>query len=180
MVEIVLLERVEKLGQIGDVVNVKPGYARNFLFPRAKALRATKSNIAMFEERKAQILAENLKLKAEAESIAKKMDGLSVIVIRQAGESGQLYGSVSSRDISEAVTAKGFTVNRNQVHIAHPIKNLGITNVHVILHPEVKVVVAINIAQSEEEAHMQAEKAKPAPAKKAEAAAADETTQQQA
>jgi large subunit ribosomal protein L9 len=158
MVAIVLLQRIEKLGQIGDVVSVKPGYARNFLFPNKKALRATAENIAIFEQQKAQIMAENLKLKAEAEGVAGRMKGLSIIVIRQAGESGQLYGSVSSRDISDAITDKGFTVARTQIQIDRPIKELGLSTIRVSLHPEVKVDVTINVAQSEEEAEIQASK----------------------
>lgn len=159
MVEVVLLERIEKLGQIGDVVNVKPGYARNFLFPREKALRATQENIALFETQKAQIMAENLKLKQEAEKIAAKMDNLQVIIIRQAGESGHLYGSVTSKDIADAVTADGYTITKEQVHIARPIKELGLVKTRISLHPEVRLDITVNVAQSEEEAKLQVEKA---------------------
>lgn len=162
MVELVLLERIEKLGQIGDVVKVRPGYARNFLLPQQKALRATKENISLFESRKAQIVADNLKRKSEAESVASKIKGLIVTMIRQAGESGQLFGSVTARDISEAVSKAGFSINKGQVLIALPIKTLGISTVHVILHPEVTVDVFVNVAKTEEEAKVQAQKLKPA------------------
>ncbi|MDP1975149.1 MAG: 50S ribosomal protein L9 [Alphaproteobacteria bacterium] len=162
MVELVLLERIEKLGQIGDVVKVRPGYARNFLLPQQKALRATKENISLFESRKAQIVADNLKRKSEAESVAAKIKGLIVTMIRQAGESGQLFGSVTARDISEAVSKAGFSINKGQVLIALPIKTLGISTVHVILHPEVTVDVFVNVAKTEEEAKVQAQKLKPA------------------
>lgn len=162
MVQVVLLERIEKLGQIGDVVNVKPGYARNFLFPREKALRATQDNIARFEAEKAQIMAENLKQKQEAEKVAGKMAGLEVVVIRQAGESGHLYGSVTSKDIADAVTAAGFTITKDQVQIARPIKELGLISTRLALHPEVRLNITVNVAQSEEEAKLQVEKAKAA------------------
>lgn len=150
--QIVLLERVERLGQIGDVVTVKPGYARNFLLPRKKALRATKENLAHFEKQKAQLEATNLQRRAEAEAVAKKMDGAQVTVIRQASEVGHLYGSVRSQDISEALTAIGFTTNRSQVQIITPIKTLGIHTVKIVLHPEVSVQACVIVAQSDEEA----------------------------
>jgi large subunit ribosomal protein L9 len=156
MVELVLLERVEKLGQMGQVVNVKPGYARNYLLPKKKAMRATKENLAYFETQRAQLEANNLKRKAEAEEVGAKLDGLTVVLVRQAGESGQLYGSVASRDIAEAVTAAGFTVERPQIVLDRPIKTLGIHSVRIALHPEVSVTVRANVAQSEEEARMQA------------------------
>ena len=139
--EIVLLERVEKLGQMGQVVNVRPGYARNYLLPQKKALRATKANLAFFETQKAQLQARNLERKKEAEEVAGKMKGLAVIITRQAAESGMLYGSVNGRDISDTVTAEGFTIERNQVAINDPIKSLGLFDVRVILHPEVSVNV---------------------------------------
>ena len=156
MVEVVLLERVEKLGILGQVVNVRPGFARNFLLPQKKALRATKANLALFEERRAQLEANNLALKAEAEIVAARMGGLSIVVIRQAGESGSLYGSVSARDISDGITATGVTVERRQVALDHPIKTLGLHSVKLILHPEVSIQVTVNVAQSPDEAKIQA------------------------
>src|ERR1700742_653164 len=144
--EIILLERVEKLGQIGDVVKVKPGFARNYLLPQKKALRGTKANLAVFEKQRAQIEANNLKAKEEAEKVAARMDDVHIVVIRQAGDSGQLYGSVSARDISEALTADGYTVDRGQVAIEHPIKSLGLEKVRLRLHPEVSVTITVNVA----------------------------------
>lgn len=155
--EIILLERVEKLGQMGEVVTVKPGFARNYLLPQKKALRATKANLEQFENQKAQLEAENLERKGEAEKVAEKMDGLSVVIIRQAGESGQLYGSVSGRDIAEAVHEAGFTIDRKQVSMTAVIKSLGMHTVKVVLHPEVSVEVTANVARSAEEAETQAE-----------------------
>src|SRR5215470_4385145 len=136
MVDVVLLERVENLGQMGQVVKVRPGYARNYLLPQKKALRATKDNLAYFEKQRAQLEAQNLKRRSEAEEVAAKLDKLQVIVVRQAGESGQLYGSVSARDISDAVTAAGFTIERQQVVLDHSIKTLGLHQTRVALHPE--------------------------------------------
>jgi large subunit ribosomal protein L9 len=153
--EVILLERVEKLGQMGQVVKVKPGYARNFLLPRRKALRATKANMAYFETQKVHLEATNLQRRQEAEQVAKKVDNVSVVVIRQAGESGQLYGSVSARDIAEAVTAAGTTVARGQIAIDQPIKTLGLFKVRVVLHPEVSVTATVNVARSLEEAELQ-------------------------
>jgi large subunit ribosomal protein L9 len=155
MVEVVLLERVEKLGQMGQVVKVKPGFARNYLLPRKKALRATKENLAYFEKERAQLEATNLKRKAEATEVGRKLEGLSVVILRQAGESGQLYGSVSARDLAEAVTAAGFTIDKRQVVLERPIKSLGRHAVRVILHPEVSVSVTANVAQTAEEAAVQ-------------------------
>jgi large subunit ribosomal protein L9 len=155
MVAVVLLERIEKLGQMGQVVNVKPGFARNYLLPQKKAMRATKANLAYFETQRHQLEATNLNRKTEAEGVAGKLNGLRVVVIRQAGESGQLYGSVSSRDIAMAVTEAGFTVERHQVVLDHTIKTLGLHPVRVALHPEVAVSVSVNVAQSAEEAEMQ-------------------------
>src|SRR5262252_8967024 len=155
-VELILLERVEKLGQMGQLVKVKPGFARNYLLPQKKALRATKENLAYFETQRAQLEATNLQRKSEATEIGGKLEGLSVVVIRQAGESGQLYGSVSARDIAEAVTEAGFTIERHQVVLDRPIKALGLHSVRVMLHPEVSVTVRANVAQSAEEAEMQA------------------------
>ncbi|WKW51715.1 50S ribosomal protein L9 [Rhodomicrobium lacus] len=154
--QVVLLQRIGRLGQMGDVVKVRPGFARNYLLPQGKALRATKENLVRFEKERAQLEAHNLERKQEAEAVAKKLDGQRVIVIRQAGDSGQLYGSVSTRDISDAVTAAGFTVDRGQVLLDHPIKTLGIHEVRVSLHPEVSVKVSVNVARTEEEALRQA------------------------
>jgi len=156
--EIILLERVEKLGQMGQIVNVKPGYARNFLLPQKKALRATKGNMAFFETQKAQLEAQNLERRKEAQEVSGKMAGLAVIITRQAAESGMLYGSVNGRDIADAVTEAGFTIARNQVAISNPIKSLGLFDVRVILHPEVSVNVKVNVARSQEEAQMQAQR----------------------
>jgi large subunit ribosomal protein L9 len=176
--QVILLERVESLGQMGDVVRVKPGFARNFLLPQKKAMRATKENLAVFEKQRTQLEAQNLARKGEAGQVAEKMAGLTVVIIRQAGETGQLYGSVSNRDIAEAVTAAGFTVERRQVLLLQPIKALGIHATRVSLHPEVDVEVKVNVAQSEDEAKAQAEgkakaaAAEAAPAEEAPAAAA--------
>ncbi len=156
MVQVILLERVEKLGQMGQVVDVKPGFARNFLLPQKKALRATKDNLAYFEKQRAQLEAQNLSRKGEAEQVAQKLEGLSVVIIRQAGESGQLYGSVTARDIAQGVTEAGFTIVRGQVVLEKAIKTLGLYKQRVVLHPEVSVTVTINVAQSPEEAEMQA------------------------
>ena len=156
MIELILLERVEKLGQMGQLVKVKPGFARNFLLPQKKALRATKDNLAYFETQRAQLEANNLERRSEAREIGGKLEGLSVVVIRQAGESGQLYGSVSARDIADAVTAAGFTIEKHQVVLERPIKNLGLHQLRVALHPEVSVTVTANVAQSAEEAAIRA------------------------
>lgn len=150
--EIVLLERVEKLGQMGDVVRVKPGYARNFLLPRKKALRATKENMEVFKAQHKQLEAKNVELRGEAEKIAKALEGMSVTMIRSAGENGQLYGSVTARDIAQGVTAEGVTIDRSQVVMAAPIKSLGLHDMRVALHPEVSVTVVVNAARSNEEA----------------------------
>ena len=155
-VELILLQRIDKLGQMGDVVKVKPGYARNFLLPQKKALRASKANRAQFEEQRAQLEATNLKRREEAERLSERMAGLSVIVIRQAGESGSLYGSVSARDIAEGVTASGLTVNRSQIVLGEPIKALGLSTVRLVLHPEVSLPITVNVARSQEEAEKQA------------------------
>ncbi len=155
MVQVILLERVEKLGQMGQVVDVKPGFARNFLLPQKKALRATKDNLAYFEKQRTQLEAQNLSRKGEAEQVAQKLEGLSVVIIRQAGESGQLYGSVTARDIAQGVTEAGFTIVRGQVVQEKAIKTLGLYKQRVVLHPEVSVTVTINVAQSPEEAEMQ-------------------------
>ena len=154
-VELILLQRVEKLGQMGDRVKVKPGYARNFLLPQKKAIRANKDNLAKFETQRAQLEAQNIKRRDEAERVAERVGGLSVVIIRQAGESGSLYGSVSSRDIAEGCTAGGLSVNRGQIVLDQPIKLLGLTKVRVVLHPEVSMAVTVNVARSVEEAAKQ-------------------------
>lgn len=154
--EIVLLERIEKLGQMGDIVNVKSGYARNYLLRQGKARRATKENLAIFEVERAQIEANNLVLRKEADSVQEKLDGTSYVVLRQAGEAGQLYGSVATRDIAQALTEGGFTVTRNQVVLDTPIKLLGLHEVRVVLHGDVSANVTMNVARSEDEAQRQA------------------------
>jgi large subunit ribosomal protein L9 len=154
--EVILLERVAKLGQMGEVVKVRSGYARNYLLPQKKALRATDENRKVFETKRAQLEARNLEMKKEAEAVGKKLDGKSFVMIRSAGESGVLYGSVSTRDLAEVMTANGFTVSRSQVVLNAPIKTLGLHHVPVHLHPEVDVKVTINIARSEDEAERQA------------------------
>jgi large subunit ribosomal protein L9 len=156
--QVILLERVESLGHMGDVVNVKPGYARNFLLPRQKALRATKENVLYFDGQKKALEADNLKRKIEAEKIAKKMDGLNIAIIRQASEAGSLYGSVTARDIAEGIIEKGFKVDRAQIRMDRNYKLLGLYPVKAYLHPEVAVNVTINIARSAEEAKIQEEK----------------------
>ena len=153
--QIILLERVEKLGHMGDLVNVKSGYARNYLLPQGKALRATKANTERFESERAQREADNLTKRSEAETEAKKIDGLAVNMVRAASEMGQLFGSVTSRDIAEAVTESGFTINRSQVVMDRAIKTLGLTDTRIRLHPEVTVSVTVNIARSLAEAETQ-------------------------
>lgn len=155
--QVILLERIEKLGQMGDVVNVKPGYARNYLLPQHKALRATKSNLEVFDSQRSQLEAQNLERKQEAESVAGKLDDLQVTMIRQAGDTGQLYGSVTARDLADAVIESGFTVERRQVVMDKAIKMLGLHPVKVRLHPEVAVTVVANVARSETEAETQAQ-----------------------
>jgi len=154
--DVILLERIGSLGQMGDVVSVKNGYARNFLLPQKKALRATKENMSFFEDRRAQLEATNLERKTEADAVSEKLEGQVFVAIRQAGETGQLYGSVSTRDIAEIVTEGGFTVDRNQIVLNRPIKTLGLHTVGVALHPEVTVDVQVNIARSQDEAERQA------------------------
>ena len=153
--QIILLERIEKLGQMGDLVNVKPGYARNYLLPQGRALRANKANMERFESERAQREADNLTQRSEAETEAKKMDGLAVNMVRAASEMGQLFGSVTSRDIAEAVTEAGFTIDRSQVVMDRAIKALGLTETRIRLHPEVSVSVIVNIARSLAEAETQ-------------------------
>jgi large subunit ribosomal protein L9 len=154
--DVILLERIEHLGQMGDVVHVKPGYARNYLLPRGKAARATDENRKRFEEQRAQLEATNLQRRGEAEVVAGKLEGVRVTLIRQAGEAGQLYGSVSARDIASAVTEAGFTVTRDQIRLKQPIKVLGLHRIEVSLHPEVFATVIVNVARSHEEAELQA------------------------
>jgi large subunit ribosomal protein L9 len=154
--EVILLERIEKLGQMGDVVKVKPGYARNYLLPQRKAMRATTKNLKVFESQRTHLEADNLKRREEAEAVAGKLGGVSVVLIRQAGENGQLYGSVSARDLTDALAEAGATVDRNQVQMEKAIKVLGLHPVRIRLHPEVVVTISANVARSEEEAQTQA------------------------
>jgi len=155
-VDVILLERVTRLGQMGDVVRVKDGFARNYLLPQGKALRATDANRKQFESQRTQLEARNLERKSEAEQVAVKLNGQSFVVIRQAGETGHLYGSVSTRDIAEAVVAGGFKVERNQVALNQPLKSIGLHSVAIALHPEVDTTVTVNIARSADEAARQA------------------------
>ncbi len=154
--EVILLERVAKLGQMGETVKVRSGYARNFLLPRGKALRATEGNKKHFEAQRAQLEARNLERRKEAETVGEKLNGQSFIILRQSGETGVLYGSVSTRDLAEIMTQNGFTVDRNQIVLNQPIKTIGLHTVPVALHPEVEVQVTINVARSPEEAERQA------------------------
>src|SRR6056297_950660 len=153
--DVILLERVAKLGQMGEVVSVKEGYARNFLLPQGKALRANKANVARFEAEKAQLEARNLETRKESEAMARKLDGQRFVVIRSASDSGALYGSVSTRDAADAADAAGFTLDRRQVELKRPIKELGLHEVHVQLHPEVEATIMLNVARSPEEAELQ-------------------------
>ena len=155
-VELILLQRVDKLGQMGETVRVKPGYARNFLLPQKKAIRATKGNLERFAGERVQLEAQNLKRREEAERVAERVGGLSVVIIRQAGESGSLYGSVSGRDIADACIEAGLSITRQQVVLEAPIKSLGLARVRVVLHPEVTLPVTVNVARSVEEAAKQA------------------------
>ena len=154
--QVILLERVAKLGQMGDVVDVRPGYARNFLLPQGKALTASQANVAAFEERKALLEARNLETKKEAEALGAKLDGQQFVVIRSASDAGSLYGSVTPRDAAEAATAAGFSLDRKQVSLINPIKELGLHKLAVRLHPEVEVTIVMNVARSPEEAELQA------------------------
>ncbi len=154
--QVILLERVAKLGQMGDVVDVKPGYARNFLLRQGKALTASEQNIADFDARKAQLEANNLETKKEAEALAERLNGQQFVVIRQASDAGYLYGSVTPRDAADAATENGFTLDRKQVALARPIKELGLHDVIVTLHPEVEATIELNVARSAEEAELQA------------------------
>jgi large subunit ribosomal protein L9 len=154
--QVILLERVAKLGQMGEVVNVRDGFARNFLLPQGKALRASEANRARFESERAQLEARNLNARKEAEKVGEKLDGTRHIVLRSASDGGALYGSVTTRDIAEAATASGVTVDRKQVVLDAPIKTLGLHAVRVVLHPEVEVEIIVNVARSAEEAELQA------------------------
>lgn len=154
--QVILLQRVAKLGQMGEVVHVKDGYGRNFLLPQGKALRANAANIAAFESKKVHLEAENLETRKEAEVVGAKLDGQSFVIIRSASDSGALYGSVSTRDAADVATEAGFTVSRGQVVLDRPIKELGLHAVSVVLHPEVVVKITINVARSVEEASLQA------------------------
>lgn len=153
--DVILLERIARLGQMGDTVKVKDGFARNFLLPQGKALRANEANKQKFEGQRAQLEAQNLERKNEAQAVADKLEGKSFVVVRSAGETGQLYGSVSTRDIADIITEAGFSLHRNQVELNHPIKTIGLHNVLIVLHPEVEVSVAVNVARSAEEAERQ-------------------------
>lgn len=153
--EIILLERVAKLGQMGEVVRVRDGYGRNFLLPRGKALRATAANKARFADQRAQLETRNLSAKADAASVAEKLDGTAYVLIRQAGDSGSLYGSVSARDVAASLTAAGFTIDKGQIVINAPIKTLGLYTLNVVLHPEVDCKITVNVARSAEEAERQ-------------------------
>lgn len=154
--KVILLERIAKLGNMGEIVTVKPGFARNFLFPQAKALRANDANMAKYETEKAQLIALNSDLVTKAQATAEEMKDFIVTAIRAASESGQLYGSVSTRDIANLVTDKGFDVKRTQVTLTTPIKTVGVSTAHVILHPEVQIDISVNVARSEDEAERQA------------------------
>ncbi len=154
--EVILLERVSRLGQMGETVKVKDGFARNFLLPQGKALRANDNNRKKFEGQRVQLETRNLERRTEAQAIADKLDGKSFIAVRSAGETGQLYGSVSTRDIADLLTAEGFSVNRNQIELNQPIKTIGVTNVAIALHPEVEVTISLNIARTADEAERQA------------------------
>ena len=154
--QVILLERVSKLGQMGDVVDVKPGYARNFLLPQGKAKTASETNIAAFEKQKSQLEAQNLETKKEADALLGKLDGQTFIVIRSASDSGALYGSVSHRDAAEVATSEGFSINRKQISLVKPIKELGLHEMSVVLHPEVTATIVLNVARSNEEAELQA------------------------
>lgn len=185
--EVILLERIEKLGQMGETVKVKPGFARNYLLPQKKALRATKANMARFEAERATLEAANLKRREEASGVAKTMEGLTLLVIRQAGEGGMLYGSVSGRDVADAIKEAGFSIERRFVSLDTPIKSLGIYQVRVALHAEVSITVTVNVARSQEEGERALKAAEAgeavaeAPAEEvvAEEAAAEETPAQE-
>ncbi|MDR2902598.1 MAG: 50S ribosomal protein L9 [Lactobacillales bacterium] len=172
--EIILLERIDRLGQMGDIVTVKNGYAHNYLLPQKKALRKTKDNMAYFESKRKEYEAHNLKLKSEAEDLSKKMEGLSVVIIRQAAETGQLYGSVTVRDIADAISEAGFKVERRQIDLNQPIKNIGVFDIALVLHPDVSQNVRVNIARTADDAK-KAEKKHMAKGEKEEVAVAEVT-----
>ena len=153
--DVILLERISRLGQMGDTVKVKDGFARNFLLPKGKALRANEANKKKFEGQRSQLEARNLERKSEAQQVADKLDSKSFVIVRSAGETGQLYGSVSTRDIADLLIAEGFTIGRNQVELNQPIKNIGLTNVAIALHAEVEVTITLNIARTADEAERQ-------------------------
>jgi large subunit ribosomal protein L9 len=155
--DVILLERIEKLGQMGDVVRVKPGFARNYLLPQKKALRATEQNKKVFESQRAQLEADNLEHRKEAEGVGARLDGLKVVIVRQASDNDQLYGSVTVRNIAQAITEAGFTVDSKQVQMGRPIKTVGMHPVTIRLHPEVSVTITANVARSEDEAELQAQ-----------------------
>lgn len=170
--EVILLERIEKLGQMGDIVKVKPGFARNYLLPQNKALRSNKENLAAFEAQKIQLEAANLKRRQEAEHVAEKMAGLNLVIVRQAAETGQLYGSVTGRDVRDAVREAGFNIERRQVVLDQPLKEIGVYKIRIILHPDVSQEIGVTIARSQEEAERNAKMAEKAAAKAAAAAEA--------
>ncbi len=173
-VELILMQRVEKLGQMGDVVRVKPGYARNYLLPQKMATRANKANRELFEQQRVQLEAQNLRRREEAERVAERIGQMSVVIIRQASDAGSLYGSVSVRDIADACVAGGLTITRQQVILDQPIKSLGLSTVRVVLHPEVTITVTANVARSPEEAEKQARGERVGQADDEEDAAADQ------
>ena len=175
--EVILLERIEKLGQMGDIVKVKPGLARNYLLPQAKALRSNKQNLAIFEAQKVQLEAANLKRKQEAEQVAEKMADLKLVIVRQAAETGQLYGSVTGRDIRDAVREAGFNVERRQIVLDQPLKEIGVYSVRVILHPDVSQMIGVTVARSQEEAERNAKMAEKAAAKAAAEVVVEETVE---
>ena len=174
MMEVILLERVEKLGQMGDVVKVKPGYARNYLLPQKMALRATKANLTYFEQQHTQLEASNLERRGEAEAVGRKIEGLSIVLIRQASEMGQLYGSIRPQDIADGVHDAGMTLDHRQVKLDRPIKTIGLHKVRIALHPEVAVEITANVARSEAEAELQAKAGMPVPAPGTETEAAED------
>ena len=177
--EVILLERIEKLGQMGDLVKVKPGFARNYLLPQGKALRATKANMARYEEQRGQLDAANLERRTDAEKASEKLKGFICVLLRQASDSAQLYGSVTARDIADAASESGVTIARNQIMLERPIKTLGIHAIKLALHPEVIVAIGVNVARTTEEAESQ-ELASRQPAKSAETASADQAAEEEA
>ena len=177
--EVILLERIEKLGQMGDLVKVKPGFARNYLLPQGKALRATKANMARYEEQRSQLDATNLERRGDAEKAADKLEGFICILLRQASDSDQLYGSVTARDIADAASESSVTIARNQIMLERPIKTLGIHSIRVALHPEVIVAIGVNVARTAEEAESQ-ELASRQPAKSTEVASEDQAQEEEA